>query len=93
MVLTAWLWWWWSGSVAFTAYVTLLAIAFGYVVPGIGTNVLKRWRFHGPLRMGNYYVHHGFIWAANLSPALLIAFLGTLGAKPSDEIIQATEVE
>jgi len=76
-VLTAWIWWLWSGSVAFTLYVTLLAVAFGYVVPGIGTNVLKKWRFHGPFRMGNYYIHHGFVWAANLGPALLLSFLGT----------------
>ncbi len=76
-VTLACLWYGWSGSVAFTVYVTLLAVLYGYIVPGIGTNVMKKWRFHGPGRVGNYYVHHGFIWAANLSPALFVSFLGT----------------
>jgi hypothetical protein len=61
----------------FTWYVTLMAILYGYIVPGIGTNIMKKWRFHGPGRVGNYYIHHGFIWAANLSPALFLSFLGT----------------
>jgi len=71
------LWRWWSGSTAFAAYVTLLAVLYGYIVPGIGTNVMKKWRFFGPGLIGNYYIHHGFIWAANLSPALFLSFLGT----------------
>ena len=71
------LWYRWSGSATFAWYVTLLAVGYGYLVPGIGTNILKKWRFHGPGRMGNYYIHHGFIWAANLSPALFLCFLGT----------------
>ncbi len=73
----AYLWYWWSESITFSVYVTILAVLYGYVVPGIGTNILKKWRFHGPGRMGNYYIHHGFIWAANLSPALFLSFLGT----------------
>lgn len=76
-LLTAWLWWRWSGNAVFATYVTLLPIVFGYVVPGIGINIRKMWRFQGPFRMGGYYIHHGFIWAANLSPVLLLCFLGT----------------
>lgn len=71
------LWYRWSGSLAFACYVTLLAVAYGYIMPGIGTNVMKKWRFLGPGRVSNYYIHHGFIWAANLSPALFLCFLGT----------------
>jgi len=73
----AYLWQRWSGSTTFAWYVTLLAVLYGYIVPGIGTNIMKKWRFHGPGRVGNYYIHHGFIWAANLSPALFLCFLGT----------------
>ncbi len=71
------LWQRWSGSSAFAWYVSLLAVLYGYVVPGIGTNIMKKWRFYGPGLVGNYYFHHGFIWAANLSPALFLCFLGT----------------
>jgi len=76
-LLLAWLWLRWSGSSTFAWYATLLPILYGYVVPGIGTNLLKKWRFRGPGLVGNYYIHHGFIWAANLSPALFLCFLGT----------------
>ena len=72
-----WPWLWWSGSTTFTWYVTLLPILYGYVVPGVATNILKKYRFRGPGRIGNTYVHHGFIWAANLSPVLFLCFLGT----------------
>lgn len=81
-LITGWLWWRWSGSAALALHMTLLPVVFGYVVPGIGTNVLKRWRFHGPWVIGNYYKHHGFVWAANLSPVLLLCFLGTPHAEP-----------
>lgn len=76
-LIMAYLWQRWSGNTTFAWYVTLLAILYGYIVPGIGTNIMKKWRFYGPGRIGNYYVHHGFIWAANLSPALFLCFLGT----------------
>lgn len=93
-LLTAWLWLRWSGNGTFALHVTLLAIVYGYVVPGIGTNLLKKWRFTGPFRMGNYYIHHGFVWAANLSPVLLLCFLGTpqgaLGWETITRVLLAT---
>lgn len=76
-LVMAWVWLRWSGSSTFAWYATLLPILYGYVVPGIGTNILKKWRFRGPGLVGNYFIHHGFIWAANLSPVLFLCFLGT----------------
>ena len=67
----------WSGSRIFALYVMLLPVIYGYVAPGIATNILRKWRFKGPWLVGNYYAHHGFMYAANMTPLLFVAFLGT----------------
>lgn len=76
----------WSGSRAFAAYVMLLPLFYGYVAPGIATNLLGKWRFKGPWVVGSFYAHHGFMYAANLAPVLFVAFLGT----PREPISTAT---
>ena len=63
-----------TGSALFSAYVLALGVLFGYIFPGIGTNVLRLWKFHGPLRVGNYFVHHGFIYAPYLALVFYVAF-------------------
>jgi hypothetical protein len=68
-----------TGSAAFAAYTLLLGLAFGYVVPGIGTNLLGLWRFSGPLRVGNFFLHHGFMYAPYLSLTLFVTW-GEWGA-------------
>lgn len=52
-----------------------LPFFFGYIAPGIGTNVLKMWRFRDTWTIGNYYIHHGFIYAATMGLVLYIAFI------------------
>jgi hypothetical protein len=71
--LMAWLWYQKYG-VAFSALVMGLPLLFGYIVPGIGTNVLKMWRFRDSWVIGDYYIHHGFIYASGMSLALYICF-------------------
>ncbi len=72
--LMAWLWYQ-KGGTAFTVLVMGLPLIFGYVVPGIGTNILKQWRFRGGWLMGNYFIQHGFIYASGLSLGLYIGFV------------------
>ena len=67
----------WSRNGTFALFVMLLPLFYGYVVPGIATNILHKWRFKGAWVVGHYYVHHGFLYAANMSPLLLLSFLGT----------------
>ena len=69
-------WMAWSHNRAFTWYVLLLPLVYGYVVPGIATNLLHKWRFKGAWVVGQYYAHHGFLYVANMSPLLLLTFLG-----------------
>lgn len=71
--LMSWLWYQKYGA-GFTILVMGLPLVFGYVVPGIGTNILKQWRFRGSWVVGNYYIHHGFIYASGLSLGLYIGF-------------------
>lgn len=72
-----WAWQVWSGSWVFTSCVMGLPLFYGYVAPGIATNILKKWRFKGAWVVGSFYWHHGFLYAANMSPLLFIACLGT----------------
>ncbi len=63
--LTLYLWWhtfdgaWLPLSVAW-----LLPIVFGYVVPGVGTNILGVWEIHTRFRVGRFRPHHGFIFGS-----------------------------
>ena len=68
------LWRWRTGSAIFAAYGLALGVLFGYIYPGIGTNVLNLWKFNGPLRIGNYFWHHGFMYAPYLSLVFYVAF-------------------
>ena len=72
--LMFWLWWARTGSAAFAAYTIAAGLVFGYLVPGIGTNLLGLWRFSGPWKLGRYYLHHGFLYAPYLSLVLYACF-------------------
>ncbi len=48
-------------------------LVFGYVLPGIGTNVLKKWRFNGHWLVGDYFIHHGFIYSSTMGMALYLS--------------------
>jgi len=82
-VVMYFLWVAWSNDRTFSLYVMLLPVFYGYVVPGIATNLLHKWRFRGSWVVGRYYAHHGFLYAANMSPLLLLCFLGTPQEPPS----------
>jgi len=72
--LMAWLWYQ-KGGMTFAALIMGLPLVFGYVVPGIGTNILKQWRFRDSWVVGDYFIHHGFIYASGLSLGLYIGFV------------------
>jgi hypothetical protein len=72
--LMLFLWFRRTGSVLFAIYVLVLGVLFGYIYPGIATNVLHLWKFNGPLRVKNYYLHHGFMYAPYLALVFYIAF-------------------
>jgi hypothetical protein len=48
-------------------------VVFAYVVPGIGTNVLKLWEFRTRYRVGRFRPHHGFVFGTAASLFALCA--------------------
>jgi hypothetical protein len=68
------LWYRRTGSWLFPAYTLALGVLFGYIFPGIGTNVFHLWKFNGPFKMGNYFIHHGFMYAPYLALVFYVAF-------------------
>ena len=74
-----------GGNVKLTAAAWLLPILWAYIVPGIGTNVLKVWEFDTRLRLGRFRPHHGFVfgsatamlaWLVHATPAGDLAAVG-----------------
>ncbi|UCH93604.1 MAG: hypothetical protein JSV88_25495 [Candidatus Aminicenantes bacterium] len=61
-------------NLLFALYVLILPMLWGYIVPGIGTNVLKLWWFKGKWLVGNYYLHHGIMYAGPMALLLYVTF-------------------
>lgn len=75
-----WLWWQtYDGNLWLTLTAWLIPIVYAYVVPGVGTNVLKVWEFDTRFRLGRFRPHHGFVFG---SATATIAWLchGSLAA-------------
>lgn len=63
--LAAWLWWHhYDGHSWLVATALVVPIAHAYIVPGIGTNVLRVWEFDTRLRLGRFRPHHGFVFGS-----------------------------
>ena len=45
----------------------LVPVLWAYIVPGIGTNILKVWEFDTRLRLGRFRPHHGFVFGSATS--------------------------
>jgi len=71
--LTFWLWWHaYPGQPRLVVLAWGLPVLWAYIVPGIGTNVLKVWEFDVRLRLGRFRPHHGFVFGSATS---MIAWL------------------
>lgn len=68
-----WLWWHtYEGDLKQTLVAWLIPILYSYIVPAIGTNVLKVWEFNTRYKLGNFRPHHGFVFG---SATAMIAWL------------------
>ena len=71
--LSFWLWWQhYVGDLWLVLTAWLLPILYAYIVPGVGTNVLKVWEFDTAFRLGRFRPHHGFVFG---SATAVIAWL------------------
>ena len=81
--LGAWLWWrHYDGNVALAAIAVLVPIAHAYIVPAIGTNVLRVWEFDTRLRLGRFRPHHGFVFGS-ATALLMLLVIGEPAAHPA----------
>ncbi len=53
-----------AGDLRLVATAWLVPVLWAYIVPGIGTNVLKVWEFDVRLRLGRFRPHHGFVFGS-----------------------------
>jgi len=66
--LALWLWWHtYEGDIALTLVSWSVPILFAYIVPGVGTNVLKVWEFNTRYRLGRFRPQHGFVFGSATS--------------------------
>jgi hypothetical protein len=90
--LAAWLWWrHYDGHTALAAIALLVPIAHAYVVPGIGTNLLRVWEFSTRLKFGRFRPHHGFVFGSATAMMTLPA-MGAPMAHPTAVDIVASGV-
>src|SRR4051794_17616366 len=81
--LAAWLWWrHYDGNVPLAAIAVLVPVAHAYIVPGIGTNLLRVWEFDTALRLGHFRPHHGFVFGSATAMLMLFA-IGAPTSHPS----------
>lgn len=81
--LGAWLWWrHYDGHAALATLALLVPIAHAYIVPGVGTNVLRVWEFDTRLKLGRFRPHHGFVFGS-ATAVLMLPALGTPTAHPT----------
>ena len=62
--LGALLWWRHTTETPAGAAAWLMPVLWAYIVPGIGTNVLRVWEFDTRLRLGRFRPHHGFVFGS-----------------------------
>lgn len=75
--------WWrhYDGNTHLAALAVAVPVLHAYVVPGIGTNLLKMWAFTTRLRLGRFRPHHGFVFGS-ATAVLALPCLGTPDAQP-----------
>lgn len=79
--LSFWLWWRrYEGALGLTLVAWLIPIVYAYVVPAVGTNVLKVWEFDTRLRLGRFRPHHGFVFGSATSALAWLCHAGPVDA-------------
>lgn len=79
LTLTPLAWWLWlwagNGDRALALFAVALPIAHGYIVPAVGTNVLKVWSFTSRVRIGAFRPQHGFVFGSATAALTAILWL------------------
>ena len=70
--LSLWLWWQRYQAWAPALVAWLVPILWAYIVPAVGTNVLKVWEFDVRFKLGRFRPHHGFVFGSATSMLALL---------------------
>jgi hypothetical protein len=62
-----------AGEHRVAALLLAIPVIYAYVVPAVGTNVLRIWEFNTRLRLGRFRPHHGFVFGSATSLIALAA--------------------
>jgi hypothetical protein len=57
----------------FALWMLIVPSLYGYIIPGIAVNFMKKWKFNTKFKLGRYYAHHGFKYAANMNTWFFLA--------------------
>jgi len=77
--LSFWLWWQtYQQNLQLTLVAWLIPILYSYIVPAVGTNVLKVWEFDTRFRLGRFRPHHGFVFGSATSMIAWLCYPGSV---------------
>jgi hypothetical protein len=62
-----------GGAHRLAALMLAIPVLYAYIVPAVGTNVLRIWEFNTRLRLGRFRPHHGFVFGSVTSLIALAA--------------------
>lgn len=62
-----------AGEHRLAALMLAIPVLYAYIVPAVGTNVLRIWEFNTRLRLGRFRPHHGFVFGSATSLIALAA--------------------
>ncbi|MFN0162647.1 MAG: hypothetical protein ACKVQQ_15550 [Burkholderiales bacterium] len=62
-----------GGEHRLAALMLAIPVLYAYIVPAVGTNVLRIWEFNTRLRLGRFRPHHGFVFGSATSLIALAA--------------------
>jgi hypothetical protein len=90
--VVAWLWWrHYDGNLALAALAVGIPILHAYIVPAIGTNLLRVWEFDTRLRLGRFRPHHGFVFGS-ATALLVLLVIGQPTAPPTSAGVMRTAI-
>jgi hypothetical protein len=78
--LSSALWWkTYAGDLWLTLVAWLIPVLYAYIVPGVGTNILKVWEFDTRFRLGRFRPHHGFVFGSATATIAWACHAGAAG--------------
>ena len=76
--------WWrtYDGDIWLTLIAWLIPVLYAYIVPGVGTNILKVWEFDTRFRLGRFRPHHGFVFGSATATITWACHMGVADSLP-----------